>query len=203
MKYTNTSNAQATTTASSALVRVNARYYTAFIYGYITFIRYMLQQFRNRKDASALTAVIILSYLLSSVFHPPPKSFNARPNQSTTTTLFWFIPLQSKYSAPIHGTQKERTAGVSGEARRAICHFQYVAQKGNTVCLVRRSKLNDHSGGIVISLSKQNGRFHAAFSSCYAEQGPAYTEVEHRLLNGLELGGFKYCKPRPKRIKRE
>lgn len=70
----------------SAVICVNSEHFTSYLSGYITFIRHMLLKFKPRKDASALTGVMILAYLLSSIFHPPPTSFYTTATQSTQTT---------------------------------------------------------------------------------------------------------------------
>ncbi|KAL9537204.1 hypothetical protein MBANPS3_011990 [Mucor bainieri] len=70
----------------SPMVRVNAHLYTTFLSSYISFVRLMLVKFRDRQDPGALTAVTILCYMLSSIFHSPPDKFKVDDARTTPTT---------------------------------------------------------------------------------------------------------------------
>ncbi|KAL9559471.1 hypothetical protein MBANPS3_000387 [Mucor bainieri] len=71
----------------SPMVCVNSNLYTTYLSSYLTFARLMLAHFRNRNDAGALTGVLILCYLLSSVFHSPPKNLNVGIKRAASTSV--------------------------------------------------------------------------------------------------------------------
>lgn len=59
----------------SSLIAVDAGHYTSFLYGYISLVHAMLAKFQGRRDPGSLTGVMILCFMLSCVFHSPPKTF--------------------------------------------------------------------------------------------------------------------------------
>lgn len=68
------------------MIAVDAGHYTAFIYGFISIARAMLQKLKGRRDPGSLTGVLILCYFLCSVFHTPPETLKTSFNKSCTAT---------------------------------------------------------------------------------------------------------------------